>query len=148
MSREPSCTLPAPGFGAAQHVWLKALGLLPLRRRAAFQPEVAGTSVPQASASGNTAAVARLRVFVEGEAEPFSGSQAKLLRAVLTALGLSAEQVTFDSKPELPLLAFGRCPEPAMFRVAALSSLRDPIGKRVAWKELRRLRRALAESAR
>src|SRR5690606_36364363 len=65
MSREPSCTLPAPGFGAAQHVWLKALGLLPLRRRAAFQPEVAGTSVPQASASGNTAAVARLRVFVE-----------------------------------------------------------------------------------
>jgi len=148
MSATSPCPLAAPGFGAAQHAWLMALGLVPLRRRAAFLPEMAGTVVPQSSVSEKESLTPKLRVFVEGVAEPFAGSQAKLLRAILAALGLSVEEATIEPNPDLPLLAFGRCPEPVAFRVAALSSLRDPIGKRVAWKELRRLRRAMAESVR
>ncbi len=145
--RSPS-PLPAPGFGAAQHAWLMALGLLPLRRRAAFLPEMAGNEARRSSVSGGESIAPRLRVFVEGASDPLAGSQAKLLRAILAALGLSADESTFEPDAALPLLAFGRCPEPAAFRVAALACLRDPIDKRVAWKELRRLRHALAESAR
>lgn len=147
MNPLPSSQLPAPGFGAAQRAWLAALGLVPLQRRADFLPEAVADEALQPSVSGSEPTAPRLRIFAGGVADPFAGAQAKLLRAVLAALGLSAEEITFELEAALPLLAFGQCKETDAFRVAALDSLRDPIGKRVAWKELRRLRRTLVERA-
>jgi len=152
MSGSIASALPAPDFAPAQRVRLAALGVVPLRRRESFLPEVVQPKAPQPQVAAQETPKAealpqgapRLRVFVEGASDPFAGENAKLLRAILAAIGVGERDIASSASAKVPLLAFGRASEPADFRVAALSALRNPVDKRAAWKELRRLKRALA----
>ncbi len=157
MSGTPENALAAPGFAPLQREWLAVLGVIALQRRAAFLPEagVAEVVAPDAvfaqvetqAPQVPTRAAPRLRVLAEGLATPFTSADAKLLRAILAAIGLSEGDIADDADSTLPLLAFGRSEEPATFRLRALPQLRNPIEKRVAWKELRRVKRSLQDAA-
>lgn len=153
-----------------RHAQLRALGLQPmvLRDSAAAAPEAAAVQNPSsppvpaarpprepiaavdAATDAATDATLRLRVLGLGELPP-TGADAALVQDLLACLGLTPAQVCWGadaSAPQsLPVLAFGAAAAPGVTRLAALSRLRDPIEKRIAWPLLRRLRRALDQGA-
>lgn len=149
-----------------RHAQLRALGLQPmvLRDSAAAAPEAAAVQTPSsppvaaarpprepiAAVDAATDATLRLRVLGLGELPP-TGADAALVQDLLACLGLTPAQVCWGadaSAPQsLPVLAFGAPAAPGVTRLAALSRLRDPIEKRIAWPLLRRLRRALDQGA-
>lgn len=149
-----------------RHAQLRALGLQPmvLRDSAAAAPEAAAVQNPSsppvaaarpprepiAAVDTATDAALRLRVLGLGELPP-TGADAALVQDLLACLGLTPAQVCWGadaSAPQsLPVLAFGAAAAPGVTRLAALSRLRDPIEKRIAWPLLRRLRRALDRGA-
>lgn len=126
---------------------LRALGVMPLRRRGSTAPdEVVASppmpSTPEAGAGGQPPTV-RLRLwFPPGADDPFQGPRASLLRYLIHAVGLEPAQVTFAAADDvdLPVLAFGPGGPVEGVQLPALESLRDPVEKRIAWVRLRRLR--------
>lgn len=147
---------------ATRHAQLRALGLQPmvLRGSVAAAPEPAAAPNPSSPPVDVArpprepipAAIAPLRLRVLGLGEqPPAGADAALVQDLLACLGLTPAQVCWGaeaSAPQsLPVLAFGASAAPGVTRLAALSRLRDPIEKRIAWPLLRRLRRALDQGA-
>lgn len=149
-------------FGALQRAHLEALGLVPMVRRDAVRP---GAPVPAPRAGSETPARAAARGAVDPPAErtirlcvagsgawPAPGPDARLLDDLLASLGLSAAQVQWVSggaPPEgIPMLAFGVDAARGALRLPALARLRDALEKRIAWPQLRRLRRQLREAVR
>ena len=159
------------GFSDLQRARLHALGLQPMVRRAVFQPAAAmhdphaGRPIAPAAAAldpedgpdGRASSIRAESVAVRlciagGGSAPSGGPEARLLGDLLASLGLTLAQVRWasdDVLPEdVPVLAFGPHAPRGALRVAALTRLREPLEKRIAWPLLRQLRRQLRETAR
>ena len=136
--------------GAIRNSQLRALGIVPLQLRASVSTEVltppTASHTPEGIAT-NTGV--RLQVWLPPtEGDPFAGPHARLLGDVLRSLGLTRQKIQ-TGMPEkdhnLPLLAFGPGAPADAVKLSTLVKLRDPIEKRIAWKQLRQLRRCLRE---
>ena len=134
---------------ALRHDYLTALGIEPLVLR------VRSGQVPAdgiaSHATGATTAVAgdtspRLQLRMR-ESDPLAGTHAALLRGLLRALAVTPDEVCFETRDALPVLAFDDAGNPARVHAPALAALRDARAKRALWPALRRLRRDLRGAA-
>ncbi len=138
-------------FEANQLQRLRALGIVPLRQRAVALDEARAPDAPVAQALDQVDQPdIGLRLwFPPTVADPFQGSDARLLRDLLRSLELDVEQVTRlsgENDEALPVLAFGTGGPDGSVRLPALEKLRNPLEKRIAWPVLRGLRRRLGRS--
>lgn len=86
---------------------------------------------------------ARLRLQVEGIVA-FDGPHARLLRALVRAVGVVEAEVRFDaSEAALPAIVLAAHGDDVL--AASPADLRSARAKRAAWPQLRRLRRRLRE---
>lgn len=136
--------------GAIRNRQLRALGIVPFQLRAATTVDEPLTpAVSDAFEVTTTSTETLLQLWLPPtEGDPFAGPHARLLGDVLRSLALSRQQVLLGMSrkgSDLPLLAFGPGAPAGAITLASLVKLRDPIEKRIAWKQLRQLRRRLRE---
>lgn len=135
-------------LGVDQRERLAALGyeLLSLR---ADTPRAASTDTmvvdSQAVGSRPAESPACLVLHVASGA-PFSDSHAKLLRALIAAIGLREDEVTSTPIAGVPALAFGVPTSTDAIGMPPPEELRDARAKRALWPVLRRLRRQLLQA--
>jgi hypothetical protein len=112
----------------------------------ALRPGVGTASRPAEAFATNTG-ILRLRVL--GADQAFANSpDAKLLQALVAALGLRPDEVSSAPGAGVPVLAFALDVDGDAIQLPALDRLRNADAKRAAWPALRRLRRALRGAGR
>ena len=139
------------GFSQTQRARLGALGLVPMVRRDTGEIRPDPADAPHAHAVAGAAAPEPIRIGIAGCGTwPPRDAEARLVDDLLASLGLTIAQVQWASDgalPEgVPVLAFGPEAPAGVLRLPALSRLRDALEKRIAWPQLRNLRRQLRKA--
>lgn len=127
---------------------LRALDIVPLRRRVAVPSGVAHEAVADTPELSVRREIVLQLWFAPDVPDPLPESFARMLRYLLRSLDLDVAQVARmagenGGDGEYPVLAFGIGAPDGAVRLPALEKLRNPLEKRIAWPILRGLRRRL-----